>query len=111
MPNKSSADKWDKEELTLASIFTAATIIDWGQTRDIVKTNHKEIKYRETNLYLGENPSMGKVDTYMPLAIIASLTAAHYLPKKYRKAFLFGLSLLELNALRNNHSLGLRVKF
>lgn len=111
MPNSSSADKWDKTELTLASIFTITTIVDWGQTRDIVKTNHKEIKYRETNLYLGENPSMSKVDTYMPLAIITSLTAAHYLPKKYRKALLFGLSLLELNALRNNHSLGLRVKF
>ena len=123
-----SADKWDNKDLSLASVFTAATIIDWGQTRDIVKTNRKEEEcgfrlindtwipacvypHRETNLYLGENPSMDKVDTYMPLAIAASLTAAHYLPKKYRKLLLYGLSLLELSVIYDNHQLGLRINF
>ena len=32
-----SADKWSKKELSLASTFTLATIVDWGQTRDMVK--------------------------------------------------------------------------
>lgn len=120
-----AADKWDNEDLSLASVFTMATVIDWGQTRDIVKTNKKEglsagyinnkwiteYPHRETNLYLGKNPSMGKVDTYMPLAIAASLTAAHYLPEKYRKLLLYGLSLLELSVIYDNHQLGLRINF
>ena len=70
-----AADKWSIEDKALASIFTVATVIDWGQTRDIVK-NNKDVcvtygdgswecdhaYYEKTNIYLGKNPSMSDVD-------------------------------------------------
>jgi hypothetical protein len=124
MPESSSADKWDKEDETLAAIFTAAALADWGQTRDIVKnrkdkhttnkdgsTYHEKGYYEKTNLILGKNPSMDKVNTYMPLATAATLAAAHYLPKKYRKPLLYGASLLELMTIYNNNKIGLRINF
>lgn len=124
-----SFDKWDNGNLSLASIFTAATIVDWGQTRDIVRNNieNKECGFRfnrnkewepacvypyhETNIYLGGNPSMGKVDTYMPIAIISTLTIAHFLPKKSRKFFLYFVSILEINTIYNNRMAGLKINF
>jgi hypothetical protein len=120
-----SADKWDKEDLILASIFTATTVIDWGQTRDMVKINEKtgltrgyidgqwisRLPHRETNYLLGNYPTIGKVDTYMPLAIASTLTIAHYLPKKKRKFFLYFVSILEIYTIHNNQKFGLKINF
>lgn len=119
-----AGDEWNKEDLSLASLFTLATIIDWGQTRDIVKNNEDKCKsladksvwcdyayYEKTNIYLGKNPSIGKVDTYMPLAIISTLAIAHFLPKDWRKKFLYGMSFLELGTIYNNNKIGLKVNF
>ncbi len=108
------ADEWDNEDLSLISIFTIATIIDWGQTRDIVK-NSEEIYangyYEKNNIYLGRNPSMSKVDTYMPLAIIGVISISHTLPKDMRVKFLYGMSFLELGTIYNNHKIGLTINF
>ena len=119
-----SADTWDKEDITLASTFTVATIIDWGQTKDIVKNNKDKCityddgswecdyaYYEKTNIYLGKNPSIVKVDTYMPLAIVSTLTIAHFLPSDWRKKFLYGMSFLEIGTVYNNNKIGLKVNF
>lgn len=110
-----SADKWDKEDKYLASTFTIATILDWGQTRDIVR-HQKEYKqgdvlHREANPILGETPSLKRVDTYMPLYIGTTLLAAHVLPKKYKKYLLYYAAIIELAAITNNHGNGLIVNF
>ena len=119
-----SADKWSKEDITLASTFTLATIIDWGQSRDIVK-NNKDVcvtqadgsrlcniaYYEKANIFLGKNPSMGNIDTYMPLAILSSLTIAHLLSEDWRTKFLYGLTFLELGTIYNNHTIGLKINF
>jgi hypothetical protein len=132
-----AADKWSAEDKTLALLFTTATVIDWGQTRDIVKNNKDkcvtyydstlsscnklvradcfrckcDYAYHETNIYLGKRPSMGEVDTYMPLAILATLGIAHVLPEKYRSKFLYGMSFLELGTIYNNKKIGLKINF
>lgn len=119
-----AADEWSTESKALASVFTVATVIDWGQTRDIVK-NNKDIcvtydddswecdyaYYEKTNIYLGKKPSLGKVDTYMPVAILATLGIAHMLPEKYRSKFLYGMSFLELGTIYNNKKIGLKINF
>lgn len=124
IPSVLYANEWDKEDYVLATIFISATMIDWGQTRDIVKNSEDKCKsladgsiwcdyayYEKTNIYLGKNPSMGKVDTYMPLAIISGLTIAHFLPKDWRKKFLYGMSFLELGTIYNNNKIGLKINF
>lgn len=128
-------NNWDKEETILATTFTIATFIDWGQTRYIVKNKKdncvtyddgswycKYGYYERTNIYLGKDPSIGEVDTYMPIAIIGTLTIAHILPKenKYllgfipipsRKNFLYGMSFLEIGTIYNNYKINIKVNF
>ena len=122
IPSILYADEWTKEDISLATIFTLSTIIDWGQTRDIVKNNENNCTprkdnsgrcdyYEETNIYLGKNPSIGKVDTYMPLAIIGVVGIAHLLPDNMRKKFLYGMSFLELGTIYNNQKIGLKINF
>jgi hypothetical protein len=123
-----SAEEWSSESFYLASVFATATLVDWGQTRDIVlkrksainrlneinnylveqvcgfhvhksfvsdpmfakpffegceiisiTPTHKfqgELHYEKNNIYLGKRPSLGKVDTYMPIILISTLTIA-----------------------------------
>ena len=124
IPSLLYADEWTKEDMSLATIFTLSTIIDWGQTRDIVKNNKDKCTpykngsrhcdyayYEKTNIYLGKNPSMGKVNTYMPLAIIGIITISHFLPDNIRTKFLYGMSFLELGTIYNNHKIGLKINF
>jgi len=119
---------WDKKSVTLGTIVVITTGIDWGQTRYIVKRNKDrciiykdgswwcDYKYYEkTNIYLGKNPSIGEVDTYMPLAIIGTLTIAHLLPEEHwfldRDKFLYGVSFIEIGTIYNNYKIGLKVDF
>ena len=122
--NVYAADKWSAEDKILASVFTVATVVDWGQTRDIVKNNKDKCTtyddgsywcdyayYEKTNVFLGKKPTMGEVDTYMPIAILATLGIAHVLPEKYRSKFLYGMSFLELGTIYNNNKIGLKINF
>lgn len=115
-----AADKWSVEDKALASLFTVATVIDWGQTRDIVKNNKDNcakygngcyVYYEETNIYLGKDPSIGEVDTYMSVVILVTLGIAHVLPEKYRSKFLYGMSFIETRAIYNNNKIGLKINF
>lgn len=122
--NIAHADEWSTESKALASIFTVATVIDWGQTRDIVHNSTDRCTKRinnglqctggyheKTNIYLGRDPSMSKVNTYMPVAMVAILGIAHVLPEKYRVRFLQGMSFLELGTIYNNKKIGLKIRF
>ena len=159
-----AADKWDKEDIALATTFTVATIIDWGQTRDIAKrqknknkttivesyivsqdcdgekdiiffdsedsiestekhcrltdithitetTTKKSGTYYEINPFLGKRPTLSKIDKYMPLTMGTVLLASHYLPSKWRKNFLYTLTILEIGVIGNNYKIGLNVNF
>lgn len=43
-----AADKWDMEDYALASTFTVAIVIDWGQTRDIATRGYYTDEYEAT---------------------------------------------------------------
>lgn len=113
-----TADKWDKEDIALATTFTVATIIDWGQTRDMSKNNYekkdsmsKTTYYKETNIYLGKYPSIGKIDAYMLTSLLGSLATVHILNSKWRKKVLFTLSTIELWVINHNYNNGLKINF
>lgn len=120
--------KWSDEDVAMATVMTTATLIDWGQTRDIVKKSERTEQcttdeekgtytciysegHREANVYLGKKPSMKKVDTYMPLLMLTNLLIADWLSEEYRGKFLYGISFLEINTIAHNHSVGLRINF
>jgi hypothetical protein len=109
-----AADKWDRESLLLASVFTTATIIDWGQTRDIVKNSEKiypDGYHEKTNIFLSRNPTMQEVDTYMPIAILTMGVISHLLPDDSRKKLLYGATFLEVGTIYNNYKIGLTINF
>ena len=117
--NANSADEWDNEDITLASILTTTILIDWGQTRDMAKKNKAKCKnltncrprYSEKNIILGKNPSLKRVDIYMPLAIATTITASNYLPRYTRKQFLYILSIIELGLIFKNKKMDLKINF
>jgi len=114
---------WNKKEKVNAAMFTGLAIIDWGQTRDIVDKMYddcvyssdgtwhcKYSHYERTNFMLGKKPTIGKVDTYFPVAIGTILTISHYLPK-WRSNILKGAATVELGIVYGNYQIGLNVNF
>lgn len=96
---------------------TLATVADWGTTLDIVA---KPDQYHETNWYLGEHPSRGKVNKYFSIAIAAQWGIAWALPTdaeifnchiKPRRWFQYVWTGVESAATAHNLAIGLRFNF
>jgi hypothetical protein len=102
------AQDWTKTDTILEGIFIAETVIDWGQTRDIAL---RPSQYAESNPILGKHPSLSKVDTYFPVAIIAHGVISMALPPKYRKYWQLIWIGIETGATINNASGGVRIEF
>ena len=98
------AKKWTKTDTALEMTYIGLTLIDWGQTRCIVKEN-----YEETNIILGKHPSMEKVDTLIPLGIAAHAVLAGALPPKYRRYWQVFWIGVEGSAVLHNYNIGLRI--
>lgn len=108
-PGLSTIDnnKWTTLDTSLEVTFVVLTIMDWRQTRDI--QNHPVLY--ETNRVLGRHPSARRINTYIPLSIIAHAAIAAALPKPYRTIWQSIWIGIELNAVNNNASLGLSIHF
>jgi hypothetical protein len=100
------AENWSKTDTAYEVVYVGLTIIDWGQTRNIVREH-----YEESNIILGKHPSMSEVDTYIPLAIVAHAVIAAALPPKYRRYWQVLWIGVEAGATINNAKLGLRIEF
>lgn len=53
-------------DVTREVVYDSLLLIDWAQTRVISDPKHPEFK--ESNLFLGEKPSAGRVNTFFLLA-------------------------------------------
>src|SRR3989442_7134544 len=53
---------WRQSDVALASAFTAALLIDAGQTRGLARGGWQG--FRETNPLLGSRPTVGQLNTY-----------------------------------------------
>lgn len=102
------ADDWDNVDKGMFSAAITSTVIDWGQTRYIVK---HPTEFHELNPLLGEHPRMGKVNTYFAGALLGEWAASEYLDGDKRKFFLTGVLLLEVPTIIRNRRIGIRFSF
>ena len=107
-PTIALAEPWDATDRALGVAAVSALVIDWGQTRDIVKRPHD---YEERNPLLGKHPSMGRVNLICAGSIAATLLTADWLTSKNRKIFLGTITAIELTVIGHNKNIGLRVSF
>ena len=107
IPSLSYAD-WDKTDYVLGITAVAALVVDWGQTRYIAK--HPET-HREMNIFLGEHPSVGRVNTYFGGVILGTVILANWLSPTNRKAFLGTITAVELIVTHHNRGLGVKIAF
>ncbi|HEU5261759.1 MAG TPA: hypothetical protein VFU41_10105 [Gemmatimonadales bacterium] len=73
---------WSATDVTLATAFAAALLIDAGQTRGLAREGWRG--WRETNPILGPRPSVGQLDTYTAVTGLAVLGAAAAVPARVR---------------------------
>lgn len=107
-----SAQAADEEWTTLQKVaYTtsiAANIIDWGQTRTIAKNPDK---YRELNTFLGDHPSVARVNNYF-IGTTALLAVLPHMSDTYRKYMMPMVAAgLTLNIARNHFKVGLKISF
>lgn len=89
-------------------LSTSLLVADWGQTRYITSAYPR---YYESNVLLGERPSMRKVDTHFTLALTGNAVVGCALPKRYRKYWWGAVSLLEAGYVANNYTIGVGWKW
>ncbi|HYT71522.1 MAG TPA: hypothetical protein VEK78_09075 [Gemmatimonadales bacterium] len=73
---------WRATDIALAGGFTAALLIDAGQTRGLARGGWRN--WRETNPLLGPRPSVGRINTYTAVAGLAVLGVAAVVPARVR---------------------------
>jgi len=83
--------------------------VDWLQTRQIARNPDKW--HEEWNVLLDEYPSERAVDNYFAGAVLGNIVMHRVLNEKNRKLFGMGLTALEVGAIMNNQSLGIKAKW
>lgn len=83
-------------------------LADWNMTRQIA--GHPEL-YREHNPILGEHPSRRRVDAYFAGVIIGANVADHYMGPKASNIMWGVINVVQIGAVGNNYSIGLRIEF
>lgn len=108
---------WSPANKALGVVATGLMFADWLQTIDIARrggTNPDGSArgFQEMNPFLGSDPSVGRVNTLVPIGMVILLGTAHLIPdRKARSYFLVGFDTLELlNVIRNKRR-GLRFNF
>jgi hypothetical protein len=103
-----AAADWSRTDTALTGAALTGLAVDWGQTRTIARN---PARFNELNPFLGEHPSVGRVDRYFALAMLGTVGLAIALPSEYRKIFLYGLILRETAVVITNYSIGIRASF
>jgi len=101
---------WDWTDTAAESLYLAAHITDWGQTRDIAQQCEQGL-YTETNPIIGKCPSLGRVNSYFFATALLHAGIATLLPKKYRRMFQAGTLGMQIGYISNNAKIGLKVSF
>lgn len=99
---------WSATDIALASAFTAALLIDHGQTRRLARAGWQG--WRETNPILGPRPSVGQLDTYATVSAVAVLGTAAVLPARFRSWFLGAAFVVEGFTVAGSMQRGLAIR-
>jgi len=112
------AFEWTKTDTAFQAAQTAALVVDWAQTRYAARdwnrqAEHQEerVHYKETNPFLGEYPSMRKVDRYFIGYMVGTAAVSIVLPNPYRRIWQTFWIVYEVDVARKNHSIGIKVRF
>ncbi len=106
--NACAFDEWSEADKTREAVYLAVDTVDWLQTRNIARNPDK---YYETNSYLGEHPSVGKVNCYFVTMMLVHVGFVTVLPSKYRAVFQFTSIAYEASYVAGNYRLGISAKF
>lgn len=99
---------WSATDITLAGAFTAALLIDAGQTRALARDGWQG--WRETNPILGPRPSVGRINTYTAATGLTVLGTAAFLPSRVRTWFLWGAFAVEAFTVTGSARQGLAIR-
>jgi hypothetical protein len=107
------AENWTQKDTAYQAAFIAITTADWMQTRWMARQNwqwdggcHKEL-----NPFLGSHPSIKKIDTLIPLGMVAHTLVSMALPPNYRRIWQCVWIGVESLAIYHNYSVGVKLEF
>lgn len=100
------ANNWETKDTTLELSYYGLHIMDWAQTRYIAL--HPE-EYKETNIILGEDSSIEKIDIYFASTLILHTIISYLLPDNFR--LYWQISTISLEGGCIIHNLEMKVPF
>ena len=103
----SYASDWSTQDIALESAFLGLWIIDWRQTRTIIK----DPELAERNIILGRNPSLSEVDYYFLSGAILHLIISNALNPQWTERYQIFTIGNESAAVINNFGLGIKMDF
>lgn len=104
----SNAGEWDKIDYSLLGIAGTGIILDWAQTRYIVK--HPQT-YSESNHILGNYPSMKTVNRFFTKQLVLNGAIAYILPDPFNKIWLGKEITMRFNVVKHNRNIGVGFNF
>ena len=112
-------DPWTREDTYRQAALTALLVVDWGQTRYLVKHPIDPVQANGTynwraegyNRFLGEHPSLGRVNSYFLAAIVGHAAISYVLPCSLRHGWQYVWIGIEANTVERNHHIGIKMDF
>ena len=106
-------ENWTKQDTAYQATFITVAAVDWQQTRWMAKHDWQwdGKAYCELNPFLGSHPSEGKINTIIPLSILAHTVIAIALPPKQRRIWQCLFIIGEVGVIGRNASLGVKLDF
>jgi len=102
-----AAENWTVEDTYRESFYLILTVTDWKQTLDF----SRDTTVHETNIFLGEHPSDSRINTLIPLSMLAHYYIATLLPTEYRHAWQYAFIGIEANAVAINANINFAIHF
>lgn len=106
LSNVFPSDKWTRSDTKYQLMVTTLTICDWMQTRYISKNPND---FHEKNIFLGEQPTTGKVDRYFISKILANYIFAKILDTKTRRIWQVGMIGYYIDVVKGNYEIGIKM--
>ena len=100
-------DPLTKRDIKAIYAFNILQTIDMFQTFEIVESD----EWYETNPILGKHPNHGEVLGYFILRGLAHYETTKLIPAKYRDIWHTYNIVYNLDAINQNHKLGIRISF
>lgn len=101
------AGDWTVADTDREAAFLTLGAIDWAQTLSTVIKQPD--RYRETNRFLGRNPSRADVNVWFAFGLAAHVGISAVLPQRYRVPFQYVTIVLEAGQVVHSYRIGVRI--